>query len=45
MPAFADTKTATTSSGESRLEVLFKADLQYKSDADAVAAGEGREGT
>lgn len=45
MQAFADTKTATTSSGESRLEALFKADLQYKSDADAVVAGEGREGT
>jgi hypothetical protein len=44
MPAFADTKTVTTSSGESRLEALFKADLQYQSDAEAVAPAEGREG-
>jgi len=31
MPAFADTKTTTSSSDENRLEVLFKADLQYRS--------------
>jgi hypothetical protein len=45
MPVFADTKATTTSSGESRLEALFRAELQYKSDADAVAVAEGREGT
>ncbi len=38
VPAFADTKTANTSSGETRLETLFKADLQYRSESqlDAV---------
>ena len=46
MPAFADTKTTTTSSGESRLEALFKADLQYRSESqsDAGVVAEGREG-
>jgi hypothetical protein len=44
MPAFADTKTTTNSSGQSRLEALFEADLQYRS-ADAVVVSEGREGT
>jgi hypothetical protein len=34
MPAFADTKTTTTSSGQSRLEALFKADLQYRSESE-----------
>jgi len=46
MPAFADTKTTNTSSGETRLETLFKADLQYRSESqsDAVVVAEGREG-
>jgi hypothetical protein len=46
MPAFADTKTTTTSSGQSRLEALFEADLQYRSESesDAVVDAEGREG-
>jgi hypothetical protein len=46
MPAFADTKTTTTSSDQSRLEALFKADLQYRSESesDAVVDAEGREG-
>jgi hypothetical protein len=46
MPAFADTKATTSSSGEERLEKLFKADLQYRSDSqsDAVVVAEGREG-
>jgi hypothetical protein len=47
MPAFADTKTTTASSGQSRLEALFKADLQYRSESesDTVVDAEGREGT
>jgi hypothetical protein len=47
MPAFADTKTTATSSGQSRLEALFEADLQYRSESesDAVVDAEGREGT
>jgi len=46
MPSFADTKTATAASGENRLEGLFRADLQYKSESgsDAVVGPEGREG-
>ena len=46
MPAFADTKTTTSSSDENRLEALFKADLQYRSESqsDAVVVAEGREG-
>jgi hypothetical protein len=46
MPAFADTKIATTSSNENRLEALFRADLQYRSESqsDAVVVAEGREG-
>jgi hypothetical protein len=46
MPAFADTKTTTSSSDENRLESLFKADLQYRSESqsDAVVVAEGREG-
>jgi hypothetical protein len=46
MPVFADTKTTSISSSEDRLEALFKADLQYRSEAesDAVVAAEGREG-
>jgi hypothetical protein len=46
MPTFADTKTTTTFSGESRLEALFKSDLLYRSDSqsDAVVADEEREG-
>jgi hypothetical protein len=46
MPAFADTKTTTSSSSERRLEALFKADLQYRSESqsDAVVVAEGREG-
>src|SRR5260370_12890936 len=46
MPAFADTKTMTSSSGESPLEPLFRADLQYRSESqsDAVMVAEGREG-
>ncbi len=46
MPAFADTKATTSSSGEERLEELFKADLQYRSDSqsDAVVVAEGRDG-
>ena len=46
MPAFADTKIATTSSSDNRLEALFKADLQYRSESqtDAVVVAEGREG-
>src|SRR5260221_9101391 len=45
MPAFADTKTTTSSSDENRLEALFKADLQYRSESqsDAVVVAEGRE--
>jgi hypothetical protein len=45
MPVFAETKTTSISSGEDRLEALFKADLQYRSEAeaDAVVAAEGRE--
>jgi hypothetical protein len=45
-PLFADTKTTNTSSGETRLENLFKADLQYRSESqsDAVVVAEGREG-
>jgi hypothetical protein len=45
-PAFADTKTTRISSGESRLEALFRADLQYRSEleSEAVVAAEGREG-
>ena len=34
MPAFADTKTTTSSSDENRLEALFKADLQYRSESE-----------
>ena len=47
MPVFADTKTMIASSGQSRLEALFKADLQYRSESesDAVVVSEGREGT
>jgi hypothetical protein len=46
MPGFADTKATTSFSGEERLEKLFKADLQYRSDSqsDAVVVTEGREG-
>jgi len=46
IPAFADTQTTTSSSGESPLELLFKADLQYKSESpsDAVVVAEGRDG-
>jgi hypothetical protein len=46
MPAFADTKTTTSSSGEERLEELFKADLQYRSESesDAVVVAEGGDG-
>jgi hypothetical protein len=46
MPAFADAKATASSSGEERLEELFKADLQYRSDSqsDAVVVAEGREG-
>jgi hypothetical protein len=46
VPSLADTKTATTASGEKRLEELFRADLQYtsESESDAVVASEGREG-
>ena len=46
MPAFADTKTMTSSSGESSLEPLFRADLQYRSESqsDAIVVAEGREG-
>jgi len=46
MPAFAETKIATTSSSDNRLEALFKADLQYRSESqsDAVVVAEGREG-
>ena len=33
MPAFAETKIATSSSSDNRLEeALFKADLQYRSE-------------
>jgi hypothetical protein len=44
MPAFADTKATTNSSGEEHLEELFKADLQNRSDSqsDAVVVAEGR---
>ena len=47
MPAFADTKTTTNFSGQSRLEALFEADLQYRSESesDAVVVSEGRDGT
>ena len=38
MPAFADTKTMTSSSGESPLEALFRADLQYRSESQSVIA-------
>src|SRR5260221_3605015 len=46
MPAFADTKAATSSSGEERLEELFQADLQYRSDSQsaAVVVADGRAG-
>lgn len=46
MPAFADTTAPSISSGESRLEALFRADLQYRSESesDAVVVAEGREG-
>jgi hypothetical protein len=46
MPAFADTKATTSSSGEERLDELFQADLQYRSDSqsDAVVVAEGRDG-
>jgi hypothetical protein len=46
MPAFADTKTTTSSSDENRLEALFKADLQYRSESEseAVVVAVGREG-
>jgi hypothetical protein len=46
MPAFADNKTTSTSSGEGHLEPLFKANLQYRSESqsDAVVVAEGREG-
>jgi len=46
MPGFADTNGPIISSGESRLEALFKADLQYRSESesDAVVGTEGREG-
>jgi len=46
MPAFADMKIATTSPSENRLEALFKADLQYRSESqsDAVVVAEGRDG-
>jgi hypothetical protein len=46
MPGFTDTKAPSISSGESRLEALFKADLQYRSESesDADVAAEGREG-
>ena len=46
MSAFADTKTTTSSSGEERLEELFKADLQYgsESESDAVVVAEGSDG-
>lgn len=46
MPAFADTKAPSISSGESGLEALFSADLQYRSESesDAGVAAEGREG-
>jgi hypothetical protein len=37
MPAFADTKIATTSSSENRLEALFRADLQYRSETQSDA--------
>jgi hypothetical protein len=40
--AFADTKTMTTSSTESHLEALFKAELRYTSgsESDAVVSAE-----
>jgi hypothetical protein len=46
MPGFADTNGPIISSGESGLEALFKADLQYRSESesDAVVGTEGREG-
>jgi hypothetical protein len=46
MPAFAETKIATTSSSNNSLEALFKADLQYRSESqsDAVVVAQGREG-
>jgi hypothetical protein len=46
MPAFADTKAAASSSGEERLEELFKANLRYRSasESDAVVVAEGHEG-
>jgi hypothetical protein len=44
--AFADSMSTSTSSGESGLEGLFKADLEYRSDSqsDAVVTAEEREG-
>ncbi len=44
--AFADSMSTSTSSGESGLEALFKADLEYRSDSqsDAVVTAEEREG-
>ena len=46
MPAFADTKVTTSPSSDNRLETLFKADLQYRSESpsDAIVGSEGREG-
>src|SRR5262249_49895030 len=46
MAAFADTKLTTSSPSENRLEALFKADLQYRSESqsDAVVVAEGRDG-
>jgi hypothetical protein len=46
MPAFADTGAPSVSAGGSRLEALFRADLQYKSESesDAVVIAEGHEG-
>jgi hypothetical protein len=45
-PTNIPSETAATSSDESHLELLFKADLQYRSEspADAVVASERREG-
>jgi hypothetical protein len=37
MSAFADTKIATTSSSDNRLEALFKVDLQYRSESQSDA--------
>ena len=46
MPACTDMKIATSSQSENRLEALFKADLQYRSESqsDAVVVAEGRDG-